>query len=77
MSWFSRRRQYQHSDPEEEYRDALAAWQVDHNADHGDLTADQRKRLNQRYRMRDAGLDPERVQFVRHLVAWGRVSDDA
>ena len=73
MSWFSRRRQYQHSDPEEEYRDALAAWQVDHNADWHDMTPDQRERMRLHTRCVDLGLDPNRVEYARTLVRRGEI----
>lgn len=71
--WFTRRRHH-HSDPDA-YVDALAAWQVDHDADYRDLTPAQQERMRLHSRCVDVGLDPSRVTYAQMLVQTGRIGE--
>lgn len=60
-----------------DYPEQLAEWQVRHGADRHDMTPSQVERFREHNRLLNAGLDVNRVAFVRALVERGRINEDA
>lgn len=70
MIWFN------WASAEDDYRKSLAVWQIEHNANHKDMTPEQDERYHLHNRLANNGLDAKRITFGRHLVKSGEVSDD-
>ena len=63
-------------DPEDDYAERLAIWQIRHGLNRMDLTREQTDRLRTFEQIARIGLDPQRVAFGRWLVRTGRCADD-
>jgi hypothetical protein len=58
---------------DDEYTDSLTAWQTEHDANDHDFTREQAERFRIHNRLTNAGIDPSRATYWRHLVEKGRV----
>ena len=63
-------------DPEDDYAERLAIWQIQRGLNSMDLTPEQTSRLRTFEQIARIGLDPRRVTFGRWLVRTGRCADD-
>ena len=73
MSLF-RRRHHREDDERSDYQESLAMFQLRYGLDRHDLTLEQDRRRRECNPLLDAGLDPVRVAFARHLVEHGKVT---
>lgn len=61
--------------PDDLYRESLAVWQIEHDANSMDMTTEQRERFRVFVRVADWAADPQHPLFGRWLVSHGGVSD--